>query len=106
MSPLRLNELVAPPRRGLASASVTSAPASLSAIAAVMPARPPPITTILPGALTGRLPSRPLLPLRAGAVPPPATGRPPALSHWRTATSGAREPRGGWRLSGPAAGGG
>ena len=43
--PSRVNEQVAPPSLGLASSRVTSAPASASAIAAVMPASPPPITT-------------------------------------------------------------
>jgi hypothetical protein len=42
--PSRLNEQVAPPSRGLASSRVTSAPVSASAIAAVIPASPPPIT--------------------------------------------------------------
>ena len=43
--PARVNEQVAPPSRGLDSSRVTRAPVSRSAIAAVIPASPPPITT-------------------------------------------------------------
>ena len=43
--PSRVNDIVAPPSLGLASSSVTSWPAWARAVAAVMPASPPPITT-------------------------------------------------------------
>ncbi len=44
-SPSRVKEQVAPPSLGRASSSVTLAPVSRKAIAAVIPANPPPTTT-------------------------------------------------------------
>ena len=48
-------ENVAPPSRGRASSSVTSAPASAHSSAAVMPASPPPTTATVHGAAAARL---------------------------------------------------
>ena len=53
--PSRRNRERAPPRRGLPSSSVTSAPASAHSSAAAIPARPPPTSGDLHGATAARL---------------------------------------------------